>query len=364
MHEFPIDIMLSKVYYWELMKKQDIVGIIAIIFVLSLMLFSFVTQIPSADELVFTRVTEHLPSYACHLGWFSLDSKTDPNTYLIPNTFFEKTFEVPVWIEPPLTSYLTYPIVKLVFSENNVTESIHNLRIIAWLMFVLILIGLFVIVKRQCKLDSLMLSMPLFTSIPFFITWSGSNWWYYDVFMLLFLVIALLIRNTKYQNLIYIPLTLMVATKMIGLLFLIPFIIENRKTVICILGIVPYVLLAYYLTGDWSHIISIWLGIGGEGSFIIIRINTLKSSLIAAAPLLLILAVPIYQLIKDSIKKHWFVLSLFVCVSIYGLAWTFAYYHLMPMIFIGILIMGEYLALKKEVSNYPSNQQRGATAIL
>jgi len=351
---------------------EKICKIITIVLISGMLFYMFaelVSQVPSADELVFIRITENLPNYYSHVGWFSLDGKTDPNTYLKPDSYYAKYYNVPFWGEPPLDSYLTYPIVKFGFNDSNVPwirAGMIRLRAIAWIMMASCILGIIYLIWKKSKSWKVLLisCLPLLGSIPFFIRWTGQNWWFYDTFMISFLVMALLMRKTKYKKYIYIPLTLMVASKIIGVFFLIPFIIENKKTALCSLAIVPFFAQSYFVTHDWVYLLSYWTGAGvrvsmGQVSFFSARISNGLESIRAAILLVILTLPPFILLLWDGIKKHIFLILLFGISLLYGIFWAFAYYHMISMELIGMLMIGEIaLNTKFKFNANPSSWAR------
>ena len=333
-------------------------------------LLSLRTQIPAADEMIFIRITQQLPKYDSHMVWYSIDGKTDPNTYLEPSPFFDKAYNHPIWVHPPAANYLAYPIVKLLYhesSEVDIREGVLRLRWIAWAMIAFCILGAVYLVRKRDRSGKVFLlsMLPLATGYILFTQW-GDNWFYHDTFMLAFLMVALLMRKTKYEKFIYIPLALMVGSKIYGVLFLIPFTIENRKTVLCSLALVPYFVQSYFVTGNFFYPIAHWLAMGSFTagywgseflySGVLGQLRAVAENASNIILFLVIIAAPFVYITYKAIKKEisWFLPTLFAISLVIGLGWTSCYYQMLPMLVVGVLVAGEaaiQLKAKKEVSN-------------
>jgi len=342
-----------------------VVGIMSI-YILS----SFVGQIPAADEIIFIRITDHLPDYSSHLTWFSLDGKTDPNHdgVIDPNTgrddspFYEAAYEVPIWHHPPYANYMAWPFVKLLYHEgtnDEIKQGVLNLRIIAWVMMTFCIISTTILVRRIAKNELIVLIslIPLGACYILFTEW-GNNWFYHDIFMLTSLVVALLMRGTKYQKYYYIPLALMVGSKGIGFLFLLPFALENRKVLWCLTAWIPFIIMCYYATGDPFFRITHWIGMREIAAGIIYETDSATFSQIVMHNInkilkgmgnvwlfFTVMALPFgYSIYRAFIKKmSWFYPSLFIVSMVAGLCFSAAYYQMIPMMLIGVLLVASVL---------------------
>lgn len=333
--------------------------------ILNFSLVAYRTHWLAGDEAVFIRITEHLPAYKSYAEWWTRDGITDPDDvdYLPPSTFYHDVMDTPIWRHPPLANYLAWPAVKLLMNEESVAtidESVVKLRFIAWGMLTFSMLSATYLTRRKDKsgVTMLLIMLPLAAGYALF-TQVGSNWFYHDTFMLVFLMIALLMRKTKYEKFIYIPLAMMVATKITAVLFLIPFIIENRKTILCSLVLVPYLIQTWVVTGNPLWIIQHWVfietAVGATPSnatpeMIAYLLNILKDAA-SVAPFLAIISVPFAYIVYNAIRKRgsWFFPVLFVVASAPTIGWAFRYwemlplyyYQMLPMLIIGMLITGE-----------------------
>lgn len=338
------------------------------------MFWAYTTQIPSGDELVFLRVTDNLPSYESKMEWWTLDGKTDPNTFLEPSAFYKLNYTLPVWQNPPLDSYLSWPLVKLFFNEDtntDIAKSVHLFRFFALLMVWFCIASMIFLIRRHNKSNKVLFFslLPLLATIPFYTKWIGMNWWYYDIFTFTFLCIALLMRKTKYEKFIYIPLCLMVASKLVGFLFIIPFAIENKKTVWCALAIVPFLIQCWVVSGDPLYIVHVWeqhenlvvpslewkISDSAFISFFINRIYYITIGVQKALLLVLVVAISFVDYIRQNtlkLKENWFLPLLFLSAFVYGFGLEAYYYHMIVVMLVGILISGIVVAQRQKVRVY------------
>jgi len=102
--------------------------------VLGLSLFTLKSVAPAADEMVFIRVTQQLPKYDSHAEWWTLMGKTHPADTAqykqegcneACRAQFDYNYELPIRQHPPVASYLAYPFVKLLYSEET-TEQVYE----------------------------------------------------------------------------------------------------------------------------------------------------------------------------------------------------------------------------------------------
>ena len=350
-------------------KACMVLSIIVLIAVLSISLIMLKSMNPAADEMVFIRVTQQLPKYDQHVEWWSLMGKTHPVD--MPHVdekyreLYDRTNEHAIRPHPPVASYLMYPFVKLLYSEETpeqVLGSVEKLRQIAWAAIAFCMIAAVYITTRKCKsgIGALLVTLPLVAILPLF-TVFGNNWFYNDTFMLLFLMIALAMRETKYEKFIYIPLTLMVGSKMYALLFLIPFIIENKKTALCGLVLVPYFIQCYFATGDFFYPFTSRISLEEiragavpidsdfmtKASRMIFNLYRLTWLEMCDIPYFMgIVTLPFVFLVSKGIKnKNWFLPLLFaISIGVTGLGTVKCLYRLLPAMIIGTLVIGEAIS--------------------
>jgi len=361
------------------MRKEKVYLLLAFVIlggILGLTLLMYRTGWLAGDEAVFIRITERLPAYESKAEWWTRDGATDPDKaeYLPESSFYHNVMDTPVWRHPPLANYLAYPAVTLLMNEESITtidESTVKLRYVAWGMLAFCLLSTtYLVWKRDKSGRTLLLAMlPLAAGYALF-TQSGSNWFYHDIFMLVFLVTALLMRKTKYEKFIYIPLAMMVACKITAVLFLIPFIIENKKTMLCSLALVPYLVQTYLVTGEPFWIIQHWVMIetapdatpSTATPAMILYLKEVLKDAGSIVPFLTITAIPFAYTTYRAIRKRgeWFypVLFLIACAPTIGWAiryWEMLplyYYQMLPMLVAGMLITGE------AVRQYTLNRER------
>ena len=325
-------------------------------------LLTYRTQWLAGDEGIFIRITERLPDYYSRAEWWTRDGITDPDevSYLPESDFYHNVLDTPIWRHPPLANYLAYPAVKLLMNEESVAtidESVVKLRFIAWGMLTFSILSAIYIIRRKDKSGNIMLisMLPLAAGYALF-TQTGSNWFYHDSFMLVFLMIAILMRKTKYEKFIYVPLTMMVATKIVAIFFLIPFFIENKKTALCSLALMPYLIQTYVVTNNPLWIIQHWAMVINSTATITEATREYSEMILKDAksivPFFAITALPFIYTIYNAIirRESWFYPMLFALCFIPVVGWTtffffdalpYYYYQMLPMMVIGMLIAGE-----------------------
>jgi len=349
--------------------------------VLGLSLFTLKSVAPAADEMVFIRVTQQLPKYDSHSEWWTLmgethpadepqfDSQKDSDNEAL-RAQFDYFYEVPIRQHPPVASYLAYPLVKLLYNEETpkqVYKSVRDLRQFAWAMIAFCVLAVAYIARKKCKTGTaLLLALLPLVALPALFTRFGNNWFYNDTFMLVFLVMALSMRGTKYEKFIYIPLALMVGCKIYAIAFLIPFIIENKKTALCSLMLVPYFIQCYFATGDFFFPFTLRLMIP-KGSGYITMWYALSNGLkmiwleVIRIPYFMgITTLPFAFLVLREIKnKNWFLPLLYVIsFGVTGLGTTDCEYRLLPAIIIGTLVTVEAVSIYALNKNIVQSSRR------
>jgi len=316
------------------MKAVYLLAAIAITgFMLNFILDAFTHQCLAGDEAVFIRITERLPNYDSRAEWFTKDGVTDPDDcdYLPESKFYHVAYDKPVWHHPPVANYLAWPAVKLLMNEENdntINNSVVKIRWIAWMMMTFCILGALYIASGKFRAHKNMFfaSLAVAAGYPLFTHW-GENWFYHDMFMLVFLIIALLMRNTKYEKFIYIPLTLMVGCKLTAVFLLIPFVIENRKTILCALILVPYYLQSWIVTGDWLYHYHVLERATPH------RYGMPWDNPLAAVFMMIVAAVPFGYTVWNAIKKRgsWLYPALFGMACLLGFGWITCLYQMLPI---------------------------------
>jgi hypothetical protein len=300
------------------------------------------SQIPSADEVMFLRVTANLPHYNTYRTWYTID-KSDPSITIDTKRDYNLYYQVPYWEHPMLDSLITWPLVKLFWHDDNAkqaTASMPIFRTLAWMMLCGGVLLALSIVRRRTKSNLILFlsSLVLFAAIPFFAAWHGDNWWYYDTFMFFAMIVALATIGTKYERFIYIPLAFMVGSELTGFLLLAPFVIRNPRTALCGLAIMPHFIMAGIVTGNMMYMLDFWWRVSGvsnadtysKGYRIWVNIKYGWATLAATMPAF------IYQVFKKNI----FYSLLFLALLFIGYFWIVAYYHYWGVILIGIVLVG------------------------
>jgi len=320
-----------------------VLSIIIIAIMLNFILGAFLGQCLAGDEAVFIRITDRLPAYGSQAEWFTREGNIHPDDCdnLPACPFYKNAYDKLIWHHPPIANYLAYPAVKLIWSEESIAtidSGTKKLRWIAWVMFTFCALGAMYAVNKKFKSPKILFltAISLIASYPIFTHW-GQNWFYHDMFMLVFLIIALLMKGTKYEKFIYVPLALMVGCKLTAIFLLIPFIIRNKKTALCALILIPYYIQCGIATGDWLyHWTVIVRGAPARQSVPWDRWN-------ASTLMLVISFIPFIYTIYNAIRKRasLFFPVLFLMACTIGLMWTHCLYQMLPMAIAGILLMGE-----------------------
>jgi len=333
--------------------------------ILGFSLLQYRTGWLAGDEAVFIRITDNLPAYKSHAEWWTRDGVTRPEdtNYLPDSTFYVDVLDTPIWRHPPLANYLAYPAVKLLWNEESIKTidaGTEKLRVIAWIMLTFCALSTLWIIRRKNKDGSIILFMALTLAAGYAIFMQiGANWFYHDIFMLVFLMIALLMRKTRYKKFIYIPLAMMVCCKITAVLFLIPFIIEKRKTILCSLALLPYLVWTYIVTDNFFWVIEHWIFINtavdatpsNASPEMVAYLLTLLNNTNHIIPLFVITGISFVYITYNAIRKKgsWFYPVLFTVANITTVGWALRYwemlglyyYQMQPMLIIGMLITGE-----------------------
>jgi len=299
---------------------------------------------PSLDEYWFMRMSQNLFDGG-NPEFYSSDVKytyewqelygTGKEDLIDPNWYYSwpSSYGDPYWVHPPVAYLLAWPIA--------VTDNYMLGRRIAIMMMLTIVFSmLYLVAKRQPEhaLRNVAIAMlPLVLGSAIII--DRLNLFYNDIYMLALLTAALHLRETRYRKWVYLPLSLMVLTKIYAAIFLLPFVMENRKTALCALGLVPYYLGAVVATGDWLFHLhhwqecAYWMGqwttqdswlhnIPGPE-----RIGRLVAGLIMVMPFLLA-SIPI---LIWALKRHCkFYPALYLAGAFIGLGWGPYYYQMYP----------------------------------
>jgi hypothetical protein len=342
---------------WHTSKLLSNLTILVVGLMMAYMFVGMYSQIPSADEVIFLRVTATLPHYSVVKEWFTID-KSDPNITVEPSRDYNLYYQVPYWEHPMLDSLISYPLVKLFWHDGNAQQAIASVtifRTIAWCMMCgSILLALYIVKRRTGNnLIVFLSSLVLLAAIPFFASWHGDNWWYYDTFMFLFMMVALAMIGTKYERFIYIPLALMVGSELTGVLLLVPFIIRNPKTILSGLAIVPHFIHAGIVTGNMMYMFDFWRNtiMNVDANAVTFQTKFLREWHMIIANIkwgwiTLIVTLPsfIYLAFRKITRENIFYPVLFAMCLIIGYIWLKAYYHMWGVVLIGIVMAGMNLA--------------------
>jgi hypothetical protein len=221
------------------------------------------------DEYVFYRITQELPSTSTSDTWFWVDNpKTTYNSEqwgdsIDRQSVFAKIYNTPIYVHSPIWNYAVWPIVKVadyladkgiikhIESDQSKTQSAETmtigLRLIPICLFIVTMWFVFLILWRKVGVYAYFYFVPMLASSAIL---SAVPYFYWDMFMWLLVVLTLYFqeRNSKWA---YLTGCLLVNTKIaIGLLLLIPFIIKNKKMILCAFSLIPFYVSTVVVTKD------------------------------------------------------------------------------------------------------------------
>jgi hypothetical protein len=301
------------------------------------------------DEYVFYRITQELPNTSTSDTWFWVDNpKTTYNSEQWDSSIdrhdvFARIYNTPIYVHSPIWNYIAYPFVKFAdwLADKGVIKHIEEdqskvqsaetmtigLRIIPIVLFIITMWFVFLILWRKVDWYAYFYFIPMLASsvvltvVPYF---------YWDMFMWLLVVLTLYFqeKNSKWA---YLTGCLLVNTKIaIGLLLLIPFIIKNKKMVLCALSLIPFYLATVFVTHDIFWIFTHLGGTTGAYSWLY---SFWDNSMIRifGLPFYAICTLPIFY----YFKKYPVYCSLLIITIIYG--WGLG---ITPTKMTGMLIIG------------------------
>jgi len=271
---------------------------------------------PSLDEYWFMKQSQSLPGYASTVNWaYEWKELYWEEGETIYPANWARAYDNPYWVHPPLAYIITYPIA----GDYEVGR-----KVAIMIMLLSISTMLYLAAKRQPEQairNVCIATLPLVLGSA--IITSRLNLYYNDIFMIGFLVSAFALRESKYKGWVWLPLTLMVLTKIHAVMFLIPFAVENRKLALCALGLLPFWAGAYAVTGDPLYLVHHWTSLAGE----VDMIARLSAVAIMTAPFL-IASVP---LLVWAIKRgQRFYPALYLLGALVGFTWAPYYYNMYP----------------------------------
>ena len=265
------------------------------------------------DEYVFYRITQELPSTSTSDTWFWIDNpKTTYNSEVWDDKkidrhdVFARIYNTPIYVHSPIWNYVCYPIVKTMdyLADKGIISHIEEnqdkkqpaetmtvvFRIIPICLFIVTMWFVFMILWQKVGVYAYYYFIPMLASSAIL---SCVPYFYWDMFMWLLVVMTIYFqeRNSKW---VYVTGCLLVNTKIaIGLLLLIPFIIKNKKMILCAFSLIPFYLATVFITGDIFWILTHLGGTTGAYSWVysfwdnsLIRILGLPFYAICTLPIL------------------------------------------------------------------------------
>lgn len=221
------------------------------------------------DEYLFYRLAGQAPDYSASKDWFYedrpelIEDVREWEDYDLDKAL-STSYDSPIFRHSPLPVYIVAPLVKgLNFLADkgyiNQVEDDFALgqvegitRILRLFMLGLSLFSFWLIyrlVKSKIGNYAFLAFVPIGVC---YLILSGIATIYWDVFIMFFFVLTLYLMETKPNSKWwYLTACCLVNTKMyIGLLFLIPLILKNRKAALAALSIIPYWIATWCIIGD------------------------------------------------------------------------------------------------------------------
>lgn len=239
------------------------------------------------DEYYFYRLSQELPEYGTSVDWIYEDKPEllIPSSTLEGRTreYYSAIYDTPIYTHTPLPTILVWPLVELTdnlaekgiisgleidnlggdltdASTFAVSDQTKILRMVPILLTISSLLLIYFMLKRRLGIYALLAFLPVIL-LPSVLL-MGALWFYWDAFMVLFflLTLYLLDKNPK-SKWAYLTSCCMVNTKMfIGVLFLVPLVLKNKKIALAVFSLVPFYFVTLYVTGDPFFWVTHYLG--------------------------------------------------------------------------------------------------------
>ena len=355
------------------------VGLPLVMFFIIMVMSAFRTPM-WMDEYVFYRLSSGLPNYSTTSDWFYKDRPDllnpsvtweDKSSVVIDKrASFDWIYNNPVYLHDPLAPALVYPIVKTlnVMADKGIIQHIEDqpgyplisktvpqtekdailkdmkaetitkvLRVLSICIFILSMYLAYKIMFKKVGKKVLFFAVPIAVGMQLL---TGVYLFYWDIFMLFFFVLTLYLMESNHPNWAFLTACCMVNTKMfIGILFLIPLIIKNRKMFWAAFSIIPFYLVIAFGTHDlfypFRHYFT-GLGIGTHNYVYTLYDNWGWFWLIVdlGTPVFLLMTVPLFW----RLKKYPEYIALWICAMVYAWGSGLGITHLSCMLYVGVLI--------------------------
>jgi hypothetical protein len=297
----------------ELCKAIFIFGVLYIVIAFTGIQLS--VEKPSLDEYWFMKQSQNLPGYSSTARWAYEWKELYWQGETIYPANWARAYDNPFWVHPPLAYILTYPIA----GDYNAGRKVAII-----IMLLSVSTMLYLAARRQPEKairNAGIATIPLVLGSA--IITSRLNLYYNDIFMVGFLVSSLALRESKLKGWVWLPLTLMALTKIHAVIFLIPFVVENRKLALCTLGLIPFWVGAYIVTSDPLYLLRHWTNLAGATD----RGARLLAVTVMTAPFL-IASIPL--LVQAIRRRQRFYPALYLLGALVSFGWAPYYYNMYP----------------------------------
>lgn len=241
------------------------------------------------DEYAFYRLSSGLPDYSSTSDWFFIDrpevlypSDTWAERGIDREEVFRASYDTLIYTHTPLPTILVWPAVKVLdmLADEGVISHIEDeydrreaefvtiiLRFIPIVLFLLAMWLIYKLLRHKVEGSAYWFSVPVFASL---ILLQGAFQFYWDSFMMFFFVLTLYLMETKPSSKWqYVAACCLVNTKLfIGILFLLPLVIKNKKIALAGFSILPFYIATVVVTHDPFYVFMHYLNQTPVYSFI------------------------------------------------------------------------------------------------
>jgi hypothetical protein len=332
------------------MKKSKF-GLVVFLVIFGILAFMSIYTVRSMtgnirqDEYVFEKITSELPKYGTNVSWIAARPELMPIEWTLNNY---ANWGVKVWIHPPLSYYLYYPIEKLGEAHSNIfnLNSPADIRVVPLVLMLGTVLLFADIIRRRWNwiLAGLSLLPMLFSRI---LVYDGL-WLNYEGFMWLFFAVSfwlVIVKPKGWKWEIWISLCAMITCKEVSVALL-PVVIavdwkwSNCKYLLSGLVLVPWIGYGAIVNGNILWLLQNGVGIGSSYS-VFGWYRILQSLILYGTFGWLAFVVTGIGVSIRWIKQYLPYLLLLVITVVYGFAWGRAViaYELYGILYSGMFMV-------------------------